>query len=342
MKEALLYHQLDENKVQCDLCAHQCLIPEGKRGLCQVRENREGVLYTLVYGRTISQNVDPIEKKPLNHFYPGSQSFSIATPGCNLSCSWCQNWEISQVPKDQHFISGRQLDPEEIVAAAVRSGCRSIAYTYTEPTIFFEYCLDTAKLAQKAGLANVMVSNGFMSMAMLEMIAPYLDAVNIDLKAFSDETYQRYTGSRLQPVLTSLRELKRLGVWIEITTLVIPGVNDSAEELENIATFIVSELGSHVPWHISRFFPQHKMKKTQPTPVETIAGAVAIGHAAGLQFVYPGNVPGVVETRCPHCHVAVVQRSDYLVTGLNIDAQGHCAACGGLVAGVWGNTSPNI
>ena len=227
MKEALLYQKLADTKVQCQLCAHKCIISDGKRGLCQVRENNGGTLFTLVYGRTISQNVDPIEKKPFNHFYPGSKAFSIATPGCNLACSWCQNWEISQMPRDQHFISGRKLDPEEIVAAAVRSGCRSIAYTYTEPTVFFEYCFDTAKLAQKAGIANVFVSNGYMSAEMLTLFSPYLDAANIDLKAFSDATYQRYTGGKLQPVLDSLKKLKELGIWIEVTTLIVPGVNDS-------------------------------------------------------------------------------------------------------------------
>ena len=336
MKEALLYQKLDENKVQCQLCAHQCIIPDGRRGICQVRENTGGTLFTLVYGRTISQNVDPIEKKPLNHFYPGSQSLSIATPGCNFSCTWCQNCDISQVPKGQHFITGRKLDPEEIVAAAVRAGWRSIAYTYTEPTVFFEYCLDTARLAHKAGLANVFVSNGFMSAAMLDMIAPYLDAVNIDLKAFSDETYRRYAGGRLQPVLDSLKKLRQLDIWVEITTLVVPGINDSARELQDIATFIATELGPEVPWHVSRFYPQYKQKKTAATPLETIAGAVAIGHAAGLHFVYPGNISGVVETRCPHCQIAVVERSDYFVSNLRIDEHGQCGSCGKAIAGVWG------
>ncbi len=337
MKEALLYQKLADATVQCQLCAHKCIIADGKRGLCQVRENNGGTLFTLVYGRTISQNIDPIEKKPFNHFYPGSNAFSIATPGCNLACSWCQNWEISQMPRDQHFISGRKLDPEEIVAAAVRSGCRSIAYTYTEPTVFFEYCFDTAKLAQKAGIANVFVSNGYMSAEMLTLFSPYLDAANIDLKAFSDATYQRYTGGKLQPVLDSLKKLKELGIWIEVTTLIVPGVNDSSQELQDIATFIATELGPEVPWHVSRFYPNHKLKKTAATPVETIAGAVAIGHAAGLQFVYPGNISGVVETRCPHCQSAVAERSGYCLSNLRISPLGECAICSGVIAGVWGD-----
>lgn len=336
MKEALLYQKLDENKVQCQLCAHRCIIPAGKRGICQVRENQDGTLFSLVYGRTISQNVDPIEKKPLNHFLPGSRSFSIATPGCNFSCSWCQNWEISQVPRNQHFIAGRKLDPEEIVASALRAGCRSIAYTYTEPTVFFEYCLETAMLAKKAGLANVFVSNGYMSGEMLEMISPYLDGANIDLKAFSDTTYKKHIGGRLQPVLDSLLKLRQLGVWTEVTTLIVPGINDGLDELQDIAGFVATDLGPEVPWHVSRFYPQYKQKKILATPAETIAGAVAIGHAAGLHFVYPGNVSGIVETRCPHCQAAVIERSGYHVSNLRLDSLGHCRACGKTVPGVWG------
>jgi len=336
MKEALLYQKLADGKVQCQLCAHKCEIAPGKRGICQVRENRDGSLYTLVYGRTISQNIDPIEKKPLNHFYPGSQAFSIATPGCNFRCSWCQNWEISQMPREQHFIAGRKLEPEEVVAAAVRSGCRAIAYTYTEPTVFFEYCYDTARLARAAGLANVFISNGFMSVEMLELFHPLLDAANIDLKAFREETYRKHIGGRLQPVLENLKALRDYGIWTEVTTLIIPDLNDSPEELQDIADFIATELGPLVPWHVSRFYPQYKQKKLPATPPDTIAGAVAIGHAAGLQFVYPGNVSGIVETRCPHCQRAVVERSGYLVSELHIGRDGLCGFCGQPVAGVWG------
>jgi pyruvate formate lyase activating enzyme len=212
MKEAMLYEKLPDNRIRCNLCAHRCSIIDGKKGICQVRENRDGTLYTLVYGRTISQNIDPIEKKPLFHFYPGSTAYSIATPGCNFRCAWCQNWEISQMPKQQHLIAGYEATPEQIVTQARRWGCRSIAYTYTEPTIFFEYAYDTARLARAAGLANIFVTNGYMTEEMLEIFQPYLDAANVDLKAFRDKTYRKYVGVRLQPVLDnpllSLSEFK--------------------------------------------------------------------------------------------------------------------------------------
>ena len=267
MKEAMLYETLPENRVCCNLCAHHCSIDDGKKGICQVRENRDGTLYTLVYGRTISQNIDPIEKKPLFHFYPGSTAYSIATPGCNFRCAWCQNWEISQMPKKQHLIAGYEATPAEIVAAAQKRGCHSIAYTYTEPTIFFEYAYDTARLA---GLANIFVTNGYMTGEMLKTIAPYLDAANVDLKAFRDKTYRKYVGARLQPVLDSLKAIKQLGIWLEVTTLVIPGINDEPEELQDAAQFIIRELGADTPWHISRFFPDYQLMEVAPTPQKSL------------------------------------------------------------------------
>jgi pyruvate formate lyase activating enzyme len=202
------------------------VIADGKRGVCRVRENRGGTLYTLVYGRAVAHNVDPVEKKPLYHFYPGSLAHSIATPGCNFRCQWCQNWEISQMPREQHLIAGRELTPEQIVADALRTGSRSVAYTYTEPTIFFEYAYDTARLVRAAGLANIYVTNGYMTGEMLEVFHPYLDAANVDLKAFREKTYQRYVGAGLRPILDSMKTMKRLGIWLEVTTLVIPGIND--------------------------------------------------------------------------------------------------------------------
>ena len=334
MKEAMLYEKLEDGKVRCHLCAHECVIAEGKRGVCQVRENREGTLYTLVYGRTISQNVDPIEKKPLNHFYPGSRSFSIATPGCNFRCDWCQNWEISQMPRERHFIAGRKLAPQEIVAAAVQAGCRSIAYTYTEPTIFFEYSYDTARLARQAGIANVYVSNGYMSAAMLEQLHPWLDAANIDLKAFREETYRKHVGGRLQPVLDSLKRLHDYGVWLEVTTLVIPGINDSAGELGDIARFIVSELGADVPWHVSRFYPQYRFEKVPPTPPEKLFEAVEIGRAAGLRYIYPGNLTAEADTACPDCGALLIRRRGYMILDNQVTAQNTCPDCGFTIAGV--------
>ena len=257
MRKAMLYEKGVESSVRCNLCAHRCVIKDGKKGICQVRENQGGVLYTLVYGHTITQHVDPVEKKPLFHFYPGSTAFSIATPGCNFRCRWCQNWEISQMPREQHLVMGERASPEQIVSVARKAGSHSIAYTYTEPTIFFEYAYNTACLAHEAGLANVYVTNGYMTEEMLEIFHPCLDAANVDLKAFRDETYRRYVGARLQPVLDAMKVMKRLGIWLEVTTLVIPGINDDPAELRDAARFVAQELGVETPWHISRFFPAY-------------------------------------------------------------------------------------
>ncbi len=334
MKEALLYQKLAGTKVQCRLCAHYCVLDNGRKGLCQVRENRGGILYTLVYGRTITQNVDPIEKKPLNHFYPGSRSFSIATPGCNMRCTWCQNWEISQMPREQHLIAGHELSPADVVSAAQRFACRSIAYTYTEPTIFFEYVYDTARLARTVGIANVCVSNGYMSAEMLKLFHPYLDAANIDLKAFRDETYRKYAGAGLQPVLDSLKRLSDYGVWIEITTLVIPGVNDDPHELQEIAEFIATELGTETPWHLSRFFPQYQMQQTPATAPATLHRAKEIGHAAGLKYIYLGNLAEETDTCCSTCGKLLIRRSGFGVSSTQVDSDGCCPGCGVRVAGV--------
>jgi pyruvate formate lyase activating enzyme len=299
VKEAMLYEKLSDGSVRCNLCAHRCVIAQGKRGICHVRENANGSLYTLVYGRLIAEHMDPVEKKPLYHFYPGSTSYSIATPGCNFRCEWCQNWEISQMLRERHLPPEENVSPEEIATNARRVGSRSIAYTYTEPTIFFEYTYDTAKLARDAGLENVYVTNGYMTAETLRTIKPYLDAANVDLKGFRDETYRKYVGARLQPVLDSLREMKRLGIWIEVTTLVVPGVNDDPAELENAAKFVANDLGVDTPWHISRFFPAYKMTDASPTPVATLQRARQIGLEAGLRYVYLGNVRGEENTFCP-------------------------------------------
>lgn len=343
MKEALLYQKLNDDKVRCQLCAHYCLIGPGQRGLCQVRENRSGTLYSLVYGRTISCNVDPIEKKPLNHFYPGSLSLSIATPGCNMRCQWCQNWEISQQPREQHLISGQELSPAEIVAAAKQRNCRSIAYTYTEPTIFFEYSFDTAKLARKVGIANVYVSNGYMSVEMMALFHPWLDAANIDLKSFRDDTCRRQTGARLQPVLDSLKRIKDYGVWLEVTTLVVPGVNDDPEELKDIAEFIAKELGPETPWHVSRFFPQYHMNSQLPTPATTMELAGQLGRTAGLKYIYLGNMENREDTCCPACRTVLIGRSGFNVENNRIGADNCCPDCGETIAGVglWRDPIPD-
>jgi len=334
MKEAMLYEKLSDNRVRCNLCAHRCIIDDGKRGICWVRENRGGTLYTLVYGRLVAQHVDPVEKKPLFHFYPGSTAYSIATPGCNFRCRWCQNWEISQMPREQHLIEGQEVSPERIVAAAKRAGCRSIAYTYTEPTVFFEYAYDTARLAHDVGLANIYVTDGYMTEEMLEIFHPYLDAANVDLKAFRDETYRKYVGARLQPVLDAMKTMKRLGIWLEVTTLVIPSVNDDDGELKDAAGFVANELGVDTPWHISRFFPAYKMTGVPPTPVATLRRAQEIGLEVGLRYVYVGNVPGEGSTFCHNCGRLLIRRSGYWILENHVQPDGRCPDCGTPVAGV--------
>ena len=260
MKEAMFYLKEEEGSVRCVLCNHRCLIKDGKRGICSVRENSGGTLYSLVYGKCISQSIDPIEKKPLYHFSPGTGSFSVATVGCNFQCKHCQNYSISQMPGDQGEIRGEHVSPEKIVEAAKRSQCTSIAYTYTEPTIYYEYAYDIAALAHKQEIKNVFVTNGYTSSDALRHIHPFLDGANVDLKSFSDEFYRKICGARLQPVLDSLMLYKELGIWLEITTLLIPTYNDSDHELQSIAEFIVG-LGRHIPWHISAYYPTYKLKR---------------------------------------------------------------------------------
>jgi pyruvate formate lyase activating enzyme len=342
MKEALLYEELADEQVRCNLCAHRCVIAAGRKGVCQVRENRAGVLYTLVYGIPLSQAVDPIEKKPLFHFYPGSTAFSIATAGCNFRCEFCQNADISQMPRERGRIVGSQASPEQVVQAAERYSSHSIAYTYTEPTIFFEYSYDIARLAHAAGIASVYVTNGYMTHEMLELFQglnnahePWLDAANVDLKAFRDETYKKVCGARLQPVLDSLKRMRELGVWVEVTTLVVPDLNDSEDELRDIAQFIASELGVEVPWHVSRFHPDYKMYDRGPTPANTMRRAYDLGREAGLRYVYVGNMPDarLEDTFCYNCGQALIERWGFRVGRRNIQA-GTCANCGQPVDGV--------
>ncbi len=334
MKEALLYDKGSTNQATCRLCAHFCVINQGQRGRCGVRENRDGVLYSLVYGHTIACHVDPIEKKPLYHFHPGSRSFSVATPGCNMHCHWCQNAGISQVPCNFKFPTGEEMPPAQIVAAASKSRSRSIAYTYTEPTIFFEYSFDIARLAREAGIANVYVSNGYMSADMVDMVHPYLDAANIDLKSFRDPTYRKYAGARLQPVLDSLKRLHDAGIWLEVTTLIVPGINDDSQELKELAEFIIAELGADTPWHISRFYPQYKLEHLPPTPTATINQAVEIGRSAGLKHIYIGNLGVDRDTLCPGCGAILIQRRGYDIKRNRIAAQSSCPDCGHRIAGV--------
>ncbi len=336
MKEALLYEKSGNNLVHCFLCAHQCRIAEGKFGFCGVRQNIGGTLYSHVYGRPIARHVDPVEKKPLYHFLPGSSSFSIATIGCNFHCGFCQNWEISQNTardggKTENLL---QVTPEEIVNAALKNNCRSIAYTYTEPTIFFEYALDIAKLAKAKGLANIFVTNGYMTKEALAMIKPYLDAANVDLKFFTDAAYKKICSGSLQPVLDSIKLMRTLGIWVEVTTLVIPGENDSPQELKGIASFLAS-VDKNMPWHVSRFHPDYNFAKYPATPPETLQQAYNIGKQAGLKFIYIGNVLGRGnDTFCPACKKTLIKREIFEVLEYNI-TNGKCAFCQGRVAGVF-------
>lgn len=335
MREAILYEKLPDSRVRCNLCAHRCTIADGHKGVCGVRENRGGTLYSLVYGRAISLAVDPVEKKPLFHFYPGSTALSVATVGCNLRCTFCQNADISQWPRERRGIVGDEVPPETVVREAVRHRSRSIAYTYTEPTIFTEYAYDIAVPARQAGVANVYVTNGYMTPEMLDFFSPYLDAANVDLKSFRDDFYREQCGARLQPVLDSLKKMVRQGVWVEVTTLIIPGLNDSDEELGEVARFVAQELGPQVPWHISRFYPHYQMSDRPPTPVSTLHRAREIGRQAGLRYVYEGNVPGAggEDTACPQCGRTVIRRYGYQVLERAL-REGRCAHCGAQIDGV--------
>lgn len=338
LKEALLYEKAEEQAVICNLCAHRCYVPVGQIGICKVRENRAGRLYSLVYDRVISVNIDPIEKKPLHHFLPTTRSYSFATVGCNFHCRFCQNWEISQMPRDyKGVILGQKVRPKEIVRRAFAAGCKSISYTYTEPTIFFELAYDTAKLAAEAGLKNIFVTNGYMTADALRIIQPYLHAANIDLKGFDDKRYRRVCGAKLQPVLDSIRLTKELGIWLEVTTLVIPGHNDSNEELRQIALFL-KKIGPEIPWHLSAFSPAYKMLGAAPTDREMLLRAWQIGKDAGLRYVYCGNLPGLFreDTICYGCGKTLIKRTGFYVESNWLD-HGRCPSCHTAIDGVWDN-----
>ncbi len=336
MREALLYQKNSDLSVHCGLCRHRCIIVPGAAGRCRVRKNIDGTLFSLVYGHVVAEHVDPIEKKPLFHFLPGSLTYSIATAGCNFRCLNCQNYSIAQLDlMNVRQTPGELLEPEVIVKRAVASGCKSISFTYTEPTVFFEYAIDIARLAFQAGLKNVLVSNGYMSPEALEMIAPYVHAANIDLKGYSEEFYHRVTGAHLAEVLECLCDYQKRGIWIEITTLIIPGENDDHEQLKGIARFIADSLGVDVPWHLSRFFPQHKMTDYSATSPAKLAEAVAIADKEGLRYTYEGNIQGGREdTNCPSCENTVVKRQGFRVISSG-PLTGRCSFCQAEIAGVW-------
>lgn len=334
MHEALFYEQTGDSQVVCGLCAHRCRIADGQRGRCGVRLHQGGRLYSLVYGRLVAQNIDPVEKKPMFHLLPGSRSLSIATMGCNFRCHHCQNYQISQVPR-QGEISGVATTPEAVVASAKRSGCASISYTYVEPTIFYEFAYDCASLAKAQGLRNIFVSNGYMTPEVTRHLAPVLDGINIDLKAFSDDFYRTICHARLAPVLESIRMFHQLGVLVEVTTLVIPGLNDDTEQLRAIAGFL-RQISVDIPWHVSAFRPTYKMLDRPATPATTLLKARDIGLEEGLRFVYVGNVPGAggEDTLCPACGSLLVRRAGFKsqIVGLEKD---HCLECRARIAGIW-------
>ncbi len=328
MKEAMLYTKRDDGKVACFLCSHRCVIADGNRGVCNVRLNRNGTLFTLAYGKVIARHVDPIEKKPLFHFLPGSFSYSIATVACNFRCSFCQNWEISQYKDDEPVLPGKPLSLETAVAEASGSGCSSISYTYTEPTIFFEYACETATLAHQKGIKNVFVTNGYQTPETIEKMKGVIDAANVDLKSFSDEFYRKMCSARLQPVLDAIKLMHQAGIHVEVTTLVVPGQNDSDEELTQTARFL-AQLSPDIPWHISRFYPNYQELDTPPTPRETIRRAVRIGRNEGIRYVFAGNLPGEgdEDTICPQCGEVVIARAGYSVDIRHLDGN-RCGNCG--------------
>ncbi len=333
MKQASLWEPLEDKKVYCFLCGHRCRIRDGAMGVCRVRENKDGILYSLVYDKVIAGHIDPIEKKPLFHFLPGSGSYSIAAPGCNFKCLFCQNADIAQMPRDAEYIAGEPLPPESIVKEALKYGCESISYTYTEPTIFFELAFDTAKLAHEAGIKNVFVTNGYITPEALKTIAPYLDAANIDLKGFSADFYLKVCGAKLELVLDAIRNYCEAGIWIELTTLIIPNHNDSEDELRGIARFI-SSLNPEIPWHVSRFHPTYRLTDQPPTPLSTLSLARNTGMDEGLKYVYEGNAPGHggEDTICPACGRVLIARRGNMMTG-NYLKNGVCE-CGRVIPGV--------
>lgn len=335
MKQAAYCQTLENGRVLCRLCPHECKVAVGQYGICGVRRNVDGILYSLVYEKVIATHIDPIEKKPFFHLYPGSRSYSLATAGCNFSCQFCQNHDISQIRKPDDRL-GETLPAEQVVREAAAAGCKTIACTYTEPTIFFEYALDVARAARGQGVHTVWVTNGYINEDPLREIAPYLLAANVDLKGWDEEFYRKVVGGRLQPVLDTLKRMKQLGIWVEVTTLVVPGYIDREEPLREIAQFIKNELGAETPWHLSRFHPQYRCSHLPMTPISILRRAREIGLETGLRYVYSGNVPGDVgeHTFCHHCGARLIERFGFQVISLEV-REGACPICGTAVAGIF-------
>lgn len=331
LKEAMFYEQLEDKKVRCNLCNHRCRIAEGKTGICRVRQNKEGILYSLIYNTVSSEAVDPIEKKPLFHFYPGTYSYSLGTIGCNFRCKYCQNWTISQVNLDE--AQSVEITPEQAIDRALAADCKSIAWTYNEPTIWYEYTYDSAKLAKKAGLATVYVTNGYITPEALKHIAPYLDAFRVDIKAFTEKFYHELSSAHLQPVLDSAKLARELGMHVEVVYLVIPTFNDSRDELRDVCRWIVENLGKETPVHFTRFHPNYKLQNVSPTPVETLDQAYEIATEEGLEYVYLGNVLSskYEHTFCPSCGNMIIGRGVFDVEESHLTEDNKCEYCGASI-----------
>jgi pyruvate formate lyase activating enzyme len=330
-----LFQEKHDSGTRCRLCPHQCIVAEGKTGICGVRKTVGGTLWSLSYGRPCAMAVDPVEKKPLFHFLPGSSAFSYATQGCNLACSFCQNHSISQAGHEPR--PGPAVPAEALAREAADNGCALVAHTYSEPTVYFEYALDVATAARALGIRNVFVTNGYILAEPLAMLTGLLDGANVDLKSFSEKTYKEVCGGHLQPVLDTIARMVRAGVWVEVTTLVVPGLNDSDAELADIASFLAS-VSRSIPWHVSAFHPDFRMRDRPATPAATLSRALDAGRRAGLAYVYAGNlsIPGAEDTRCPSCRGLLVGRNRYRVTALRVTAGGLCPDCSNPVPGLWG------
>jgi len=335
LKEARYYTQLENGKVRCNLCPNFCILKPGQRGICGVRENIRGKLYSLVYGKPVSLHLDPIEKKPLYHFLPGAKAYSLATVGCNLNCQYCQNWDIAhRSPEDAET---RKMSPAEVVQEAINNQAEVIAFTYNEPTVWYEYMFDIAKLAHEKGLRTVSITAGYINPEPLKALLPYLDAVKVDLKSFNDQTYRQLIQGRLDPVLETMKTVKQSGTWLEIVNLVVPGYTDKMEEVKEMCQWIKDNLGDEVPVHFSRFWPQYKLVNLPPTPEETIKKARQVCLDVGLKYVYTGNIddPEGSTTYCPENHQPLLIREGYLVKKNTIDAAGRSPDCSVKIAGVW-------
>lgn len=336
MIKAELFEKGIQNQVICRLCAHQCRLHDGATGICRVRKNIAGILYSLNSDHVVAIHMDPIEKKPLYHFLPGSGTFSIAAMGCNFSCRFCQNHSISIV-NEEHGIAGETISPEQLVQNALKNRAHSISYTYTEPTVFFELMLETARLAHQEGIKNVMVSNGYMTNQALSLLGPFLDAANIDLKAFNDDFYNKYCSARLKPVLETISALRARGIWLEITTLLIPGLNDDCEEIKHLISFLL-QLDERIPWHVSRFFPQYQLQNIPPTAQDSIEKFLRLGAEMGLKYLYGGNLTADCwnDTYCPRCEKKLIRRLGYQTEIIALQS-GKCQFCGQNIPGVWEN-----